>query len=44
MTREKPKVYTAEFRESSVKLAIESDKPAARTAREMGVNEKTLPT
>ncbi|SDW51325.1 transposase [Nitrosomonas communis] len=42
MAQEKPKVYTAEFRESSVKLAIESDKPVAQTAREIGVNENTL--
>lgn len=44
MTQEKPKVYTAEFRESSVKLAIESDNPVAQTAREIGVNENTLHT
>jgi hypothetical protein len=45
MNQEKPKVYTAEFRESSVKLATESDKPVAQTARDIGVNEKkgTLP-
>ena len=44
MNQEKPKVYTAEFRESSVKLAIESDKPVAQTARDIGVNENTLHT
>ena len=44
MNQEKPKVYTAEFRESSVKLAIESDKPIAQTARDIGVNENTLYT
>nr|WP_302848274.1 transposase [Nitrosomonas sp. Nm34] len=33
---------TAEFRESSVKLAIESGKPVAQTAKEIGVNETTL--
>jgi transposase-like protein len=44
MTQQKPKVYTAEFRESSVKLAIESGKPVAQTAREIGVNENTLHT
>ena len=36
--------YTTEFRESSVKLAIESDKPIAQTARDIGVNENTLHT
>lgn len=44
MNQEKPKVYTAEFRESSVKLAIESDKPVAQTARDIGVNKNTLHT
>ena len=44
MNQEKPKVYTAEFRESSVKLATESDKPVAQTARDIGVNENTLHT
>ena len=42
MAQEKPKVYTAEFRESSVKLAIESDKPVTQTAKEIGVKENTL--
>jgi transposase len=44
MNQEKPKIYTAEFRESSVKLATESDKLVAQTAREIGVNENTLHT
>jgi len=44
MNQEKPKVYTAEFRESSVKLATESDKPVAQTARDIGVNKNTLHT
>ena len=42
MTQEKPKTYTAEFRESAVKLAAESDKPVAQTARDLGINENTL--
>ena len=42
MTQEKPKTYTAEFRESAVKLATESDKPVAQTARDLGINENTL--
>jgi len=37
----KVKIYSAEFRESTVKLANESDKPIAQTARELGVNEST---
>lgn len=44
MSQEKPKIYTAEYRASAVKLATESDKPVAHTARELGVNEITLHT
>ncbi len=44
MNQEKPKIYTAEFRKSSVKLATESDKPVAQTARDIDVNENTLHT
>ena len=36
--------YTPEFRESSVKLAVESDQSVAQTARDLGVNENTLHT
>ncbi len=42
MSQEKFKTYTAEFRESAVKLANESDKSIAQTARDLGVNENTL--
>jgi len=42
MSQEKPNIYPAEFRESSVKLAIESDQPIAQTARDLGVNPNTL--
>jgi transposase len=44
MNQEKPKTYTAEFRESAVKLATESGKPVAQTARDLGINENTLHT
>ena len=44
MGQEKPKVYTAEFKESAVKLANESSQPVAQTARDIGVNENTLHT
>ena len=40
----KPNSYTPEFRESAVKLALDSDQPIAETAREVGVNENTLHT
>ena len=36
--------YTSEFKESAVKLAIESDKPVSVTAEELGVNKNTLHT
>jgi transposase len=36
--------YTAEFRESAVKLAIESDQAVSKTAEELGVNKNTLQT
>lgn len=38
------KTYTSEFKESAVKLAIESDQPISQTARELGVNVNTLHT
>ncbi len=34
--------YTSEFKESAVKLALESDQPIAQTARELGVNPNTI--
>jgi len=40
--REKP--YPSEFKESAVKLAIESNNPIAQTARELGINVNTLHT
>jgi transposase len=45
MEKEK-KVYTysVEFRDSAVKLALESDQPTAQIARELGVKKSTLYT
>ena len=34
--------YPLEFKESSVKLALESDCPTAHTARNLGINVNTL--
>jgi transposase len=34
--------YPAEFRESAVKLALESDNSIAQTARELGIKENTM--
>ena len=40
----KQNTYTSEFKESAVKLAIESDQPIAKTAKDLGVNVNTLHT
>jgi len=40
----KPKHYTAEFKESAVKLARESDQSVSKTAEELGINKSTLHT
>lgn len=42
--KSKPKIYSAEFRASSVKLAIGSDKPITQIAKDLGVNANTLHT
>ena len=44
MSEKKSKTYTAEFKESAVKLAVESDQPVTETASELGVNVNTLHT
>jgi transposase len=44
MSQGKPKIYEAEFRESAVKLANETSQSIVQTARNMGINEKTLLT
>lgn len=36
--------YSAEFKASAVKLALESGRPVTQIARELGVNENTLHT
>jgi transposase len=38
----KLKSYTAEFKESAVKLAVESKRPLAQAARDLGVSKDTL--
>ena len=44
MSEKRVKTYTAEFKESAVKLAVESDQPVTDTARDLGVgvNANTL--
>jgi transposase len=44
MTKTKPKIYPAEFKESAVKLAIESKRPVSQTAKELGITRTTLYT
>jgi transposase len=44
MSKEKPKTYTPEFKASSVKLANESDRSIAQTAKDLGINVNTLHT
>jgi len=42
MSNKKEKAYPAEFRESAVKLALESGNSIAQTARELGIKQNTL--
>ena len=42
MSSRKYKQYPAEFRESSARLALETDQPISQTARELGVTSKRL--
>ncbi len=36
--------YSSQFKQDSVKLAVESDQPVAQTARDLGINPNTLYT
>lgn len=36
------KTFSVEFREEAVKLVIETSRPIARVAKELGINEGTL--
>lgn len=42
MPNKKEKAYPSEFKESAVKLAIESGTSIAQTARELGIKENTM--
>ena len=44
MSVKNKKTYTPEFKESSVKLALESKNTITQTAKELGVNVNTLHT
>ena len=42
MSENNKKPYSSEFKESAVKLAIESKKPIAHIAKELGINANSL--
>ena len=44
MSEKKLNSYASEFKESAVKLAIESKQPITQTAKELGINVNTLHT
>lgn len=44
MSPKKLNTYPSEFKESAVKLAIESGRPIAQTAKELGIPVNTLHT
>lgn len=44
MSDKKLNSYPSEFKESAVKLAIESSHPISQTAKELGINVNTLHT
>ena len=42
MTRPKSKSFSPEFKEEAVKMVIETSRPVAVVAKELGINESTL--
>ena len=42
MANKTNKRYTLEFKQSSAKLAVESEQPISQTAKDLGINETTL--
>ena len=40
--KRKTRTYTAEFKASAVKLALESSQPMSQTARDLGISKDTL--
>ena len=44
MPNKKAKPYPTEFKESAVKLAIESTNPIVQTAKELGINVNIIHT
>ena len=44
MSERKKKMYPSEFKESAIKLVVESGKTAAEVSRELGINTNTMNT
>ena len=44
MTKKKLNTYTSEFKESAVKLALDSEESIPQTAKKLGINSNTLYT
>ena len=42
MSQRQRKKYSREYRDEAVKLVIETSRPTAQVARELGINEGTL--
>ena len=42
MTRPKNKSFSPEFKDEAVKMVIETSRPVATVAKELGINESTL--
>jgi transposase-like protein len=44
LTRPKNKSFSPEFKEEAVKIVIETSRPVAVVAKELGINESSLET
>ena len=44
MSKRKTNNYSSEFKESAIKLALNSDQPVSETASELGISKSTLQT
>jgi len=44
MSKREVTVYSSEFKESAIKLALESERPIAQTASDLGIKKSTLYT
>ncbi len=45
MSTKKPReIYTIEFRQEAVRLALSGERSIAQTARDLGINQSSIPT